>query len=343
VNHITALEKFRRRLLAWYREHRRDLPWRRSRDPYRIWISEVMLQQTRAAAVIPYYERFLERFPDAAALARAPEQELLAAWAGLGYYSRARNLQKAALRIEQQGGFPREHAAIRELAGIGEYTAAAIASIAFNLPHAVLDGNVARVLSRVTAEPGDIAAQATRARLHATALALLPTRRPGEFNQAMMELGATLCLPRKPRCLLCPVADACEARRAGRQEEFPIKRGKGAATQVARDLLVIAKKDRVLLWQRPASSRRLAGFWELPERDQLPAAKIESNRGEFRHIIVNTSYRFQVLEAAISRTPQGFYWKATKILQEMPLSTTARKALAVFNRLGDKDFLETQS
>src|SRR5579871_5480899 len=156
ISHRMMIGKIRSGLLKWYGKHKRDLPWRKSRDPYRIWISEIMLQQTRVAAVIPYYERFLARFPDVNALAAAPEQELLAAWAGLGYYSRARNLQLAARRILELGEFPRDYSSLRNLAGIGDYTAAAISSIAFDLPHAVLDGNVVRVLSRFTGERGNV-------------------------------------------------------------------------------------------------------------------------------------------------------------------------------------------
>src|ERR1700737_1985309 len=156
------LAAFRKQLLGWFRQYRRDLPWRRTKDPYRIWLSEIMLQQTRVAAVIPYYERFLARFPDIAALASAPEQELLAAWAGLGYYSRARNLHRAAKKILELGAFPRDYLSLRDLAGVGEYTAAAIASMAFGLRHAALDGNAIRVLSRLTAEQGNIGSGAVR-------------------------------------------------------------------------------------------------------------------------------------------------------------------------------------
>src|SRR3984885_2087066 len=190
----------RRKLLEWYRKHKRDLPWRRTQDPYRIWISEVMLQQTRVAAVIPYYERFLTLFPNASALASAAEQNLLAAWAGLGYYSRARNLQKAARAIVELPRFPKDYAALRQLPGVGDYTAAAVASIAFGAPHAVLEGNVLRVLSRLVAERGDIKSQVVRRSLGALAETLLDRRRPGEFNQALMELGATVCLPKQPLC-----------------------------------------------------------------------------------------------------------------------------------------------
>jgi len=328
--------RFRRNLIAWYRTHRRDLPWRRTRDPYRIWISEIMLQQTRAAAVIPYYERFLERFPDVAALAAAPEAELLAAWAGLGYYSRARNLQKAAKHMLDRGGFPREHEAILELPGVGNYTAAAVASIAFDLPHAVLDGNVIRVLSRVTAERGDIGANATRTRLLAEAERLLDAKRAGEFNQALMELGATVCLPKQPQCPLCPVAELCEARRQGRQREFPIKRAHVSPLRVERRLLIIERNGTVLLWLRPADSARMAGFWDLPESTQLTGARMGQPVGSFQHSIVNTNYRFEVFRASLGHAPAGFEWRSREQLHEIPLSTTAKKALACLESQGSR-------
>jgi A/G-specific adenine glycosylase len=320
--------QFRRRLFEWYARHKRDLPWRRTQDPYRVWLSEIMLQQTRVSAVIPYYERFLDRFPSVEALASADEQELLAAWAGLGYYSRARNLQAAAKLIHGSGQFPSDYDAIRWLPGIGHYTAAAISSIAFGLPRAALDGNVMRVLSRVMAETGDIGSAATRVRLQAVADELLDRKRPGDFNQAMMELGATVCLPKQPQCLLCPVAEHCEARRTGRQREFPIKRKRVSPVLVDKELLIVTKQRRILFWQRPADSRRLAGFWELPEPAQLPGARVESIIGQFRHTIVNTTYCFQVLEGSIQTVPDGFSYLTKKSLDEVPLSTTAKKALA---------------
>jgi len=322
----------RRRILTWYRKHKRDLPWRRSSDPYRIWISEIMLQQTRVAAVIPYYERFLARFPDVPALAAAPEQDLLAAWAGLGYYARARNLQRAAKKIQELGGFPRDHASIRELPGVGDYTAAAIGSIAFNLRHAVLDGNAARVLSRLTGERGSIDSGVVKKRLLASVDRLIDPERPGEFNQALMELGATVCLPKHPRCPQCPWASECEAFRLGIQNELPLKAGRPGAVGAEKQLLMIERAGRILAWQRPPDSRRLAGFWELPETNQLPAAKVENRVAGFRHTIVNTNYRIAVFRASLPRTPKGFHWLTTKELSEIPLSTTAKKALACLTK-----------
>lgn len=316
----------RKKLTDWYERHRRDLPWRQTRDPYRIWVSEIMLQQTRVAAVLPYYERFLSRFSDVAALAAAPESKVLAAWAGLGYYSRARNLQSAAQIIVARESFPDEYPSIRLLPGVGDYTAAAIASIAFGLPHAVLDGNVLRVLSRLTNDSGNIAGAATRERLRATAERLLDRRNPGLFNQALMELGATICLPRQPQCLLCPIAEDCEALRHGTQNQLPVKSNRIPTIYIEKALLLIRRNGKALFWQREAGSRRLGGFWELPET--LPSAEIWGELGDFRHSITNHNYRFTVLEASVRGTPKGFHWLPESALHEFPLSTTAKKALA---------------
>lgn len=278
-----------------------------------------MLQQTRVAAVIPYYDQFLQRFPSVESLAQAEEQDLLTAWAGLGYYSRARNLQKAARQMVEGGGFPRDHEALRALPGIGDYTAAAVGSIAFGLKRAAVDGNVIRVLSRVgagTAEVGELADT------------LLDPKHPGDFNQAMMELGATVCLPQQPQCLLCPIADQCEARRQGRQHEFPVKRAKPAAADVAQRLLLIHKAGAYLLWKRPSDSRRMAGFWELPHLEQLPSAKLGEVVGQFRHTLVNTHYRFELVRASLRRIQAGFVWHPRHQFGQIPLSTVTRKAFA---------------
>ncbi|HEY6389137.1 MAG TPA: A/G-specific adenine glycosylase [Candidatus Acidoferrum sp.] len=228
------LVSFRKQLLAWFRQFQRDLPWRRTKDPFRIWISEIMLQQTRVAAVIPYYERFLAHFPNVRALAEAPQEEVLRLWSGLGYYSRARNLQKAAQQIValHGGEFPKEEKAAMALSGIGPYTGAAILSIAFDAKHAVLDGNVARVLARLGAVRGDLRESRRWQSLQTTAQELLDPKAPGDWNQAMMELGAMVCTPSAPQCLLCPVAKFCRARQSGDPESFPEKRKKREAVQI---------------------------------------------------------------------------------------------------------------
>lgn len=317
-------------LTGWYRQAHRDLPWRRTSDPWRILVSEIMLQQTRATAVIPYYEKFLERYPAPEALAVASESELLALWAGLGYYSRARNLQKAAREIAAAGRFPDSYEAIRALPGVGDYTAAAVASISFNLPHAVLDGNVMRVLARVTNDASDISTMAARRRLQAEAQSRLDPRDAATYNQAMMELGATLCTPRKPQCLLCPVQDFCEARRTGHPEQLPIKLKKCAPIQEHLTLFLIRKGDAVLMWQRGPESKRLAGFHELPDSSQLPEAeRLGPPLISFRHGIVNHSYTIDLIPARLPRKPREFVWLSGAERRELPLSTIARKALSV--------------
>ena len=265
-------------------------------------------------------------------LAEAVEQDLLAAWAGLGYYSRARNLQKAAKNIVEKGEFPRSLALLRELPGVGDYTAAAVASIAFGLPHAVMDGNVARVLSRLVAENGDVKSDAVRKRLRDLADALLDRKRPGEFNQALMELGATVCIPKRPLCESCPIRLHCEARKQGLEEQLPVTAGRPGAIRHPKKLLIIQRADKVLLWQRPAQSSRLAEFWELPEHEQLPHAKVTKSAGAFRHTIVNTTYLVEVWRATIRSVPKEFRWLSKGSLGNMPVSTTARKALRLTSR-----------
>lgn len=313
------------KLLRWYDAGHRDLPWRGARDPYRVWVSEIMLQQTRAETVIPYYERFLERFPSAAALARASEPEVLACWSGLGYYSRARNLHRAARLVED--GFPSDYEAIRQLPGVGDYTAAAIASIAFGLPHAVLDGNVMRVIARMTNDPADIGAGRTRARFREIAQHWLDRRRPDAFNQALMELGATVCLPRAPRCGLCPLAGMCEARREGRAAQLPVKLRKTAPVKIAAVVVIAIRRGRILLWQRAAHARRLAGFWELPSPEQLPPLRAVREIGRFRHTITHHHYEVTVQSGAADRAVRPLEWVSVAALPALALSTTCRKAL----------------
>jgi len=319
----------RQNLLSWYEEAHRDLPWRRTRDPYAIWISEIMLQQTRVAAVIPFYYRFLERFPDIESLAQAPEADLLACWSGLGYYSRVRNMQKAAQQMN--GAFPRDYDSIRALAGVGDYTAAAVSSIAFDLPYAVLDGNVIRVLSRLTNNAGNVGELSTRRQLQQMAGQLLDHERPGTFNQAVMELGATVCLPRQPQCLLCPIAELCEAKQQGTVDELPVKLRKAEPVKLQRTVLVIQRNGGILMWRRPEGSRKLAGFWELPEPHLLPSVEIGACLGEFRHSITNHNYVFRVNLAEVPRKPRNFAWVTSGELQKLPLSTTSRKALTLFS------------
>lgn len=260
-----ALKSFSRKLVAWYAKHKRDLPWRRTHDPYRIWLSEILLQQTRVEAVIPYYEKFLARFPDVFALADAPTDDVLKAWEGAGYYARARNLHRTAQLVakERGGKFPRSVEGLLELPGIGRYTAGAIASIAFNADAPVVDGNVIRVLCRYCGIRDDPKATATQARLWELANELVPTGQARTYNQAVMELGATICLPRNPRCLLCPVQKDCVARELGLQNEIPMKRANKELPHRIIAAGVIWKRGTILIQQR-LSEGLLGGLWEFP-------------------------------------------------------------------------------
>ena len=261
---LTAPERarFRKRLLAWFAEFQRDLPWRRTKDPYRIWLSEIMLQQTRVVAAIPYYERFLERFPNVASLAEADEQEVLRHWAGLGYYSRARNLQKAARQIVAEHGsqFPKDPDKALALSGIGSYTAAAVLSIAYKKKMAVLDGNVARVLARLGASRGDLRTGSQWQQLQKRADELLAPAAPGDWNQAMMELGAIICTPRSPQCLLCPVAEFCEAQKLGLTDVIPEKRLRRAPVElILAALVLVDPAGHTLLLAPPKRDVKAAG------------------------------------------------------------------------------------
>jgi A/G-specific adenine glycosylase len=262
------IDKFRRRLLAWFSARKRDLPWRRTKDSYRIWLSEIMLQQTRVAAVVPYYENFLLRFPDMQTLARARAEAVLSHWAGLGYYSRARNLHRAAQEIDARhdGRFPSEYDAALALPGIGRYTAAAVLSVAYDKPLAVLDGNVARVLARLGALRGDLRASALWQQLEATAQDLLARRTPGDWNQAMMELGATVCIPKSPKCGGCPVAQWCCARKLGIEEQLPDARKKRPATKITLVAAVLMDpRGRTLLVRQASNDGALfSRMWQFP-------------------------------------------------------------------------------
>jgi A/G-specific adenine glycosylase len=324
---MAAGHRVARLLLEWYARGHRDLPWRSTSDPYRIWVSEIMLQQTRAQAVIPYYERFLLRFPTVEALAAAQENDVLALWSGLGYYSRARNLWRAARQVAAAGGFPRQYDAIRALPGIGDYTAAAIASIAFGLPHAVLDGNVLRVVARVENDAADIASARTRERFRAVAQGWLDAGEPGPYNQALMELGAMVCLPRNPLCLVCPLAVCCRGCREGTVAQLPVKLRRTVPVELERTLLVIRRRGKLLLRQNGPDARHMAGFWDLPTPQQLPAACVGERLGEFLHTITHHRYTIAVHAATVRRVGTEYGWFDAAQFGEIPLSTTARKAL----------------
>ena len=260
-------------LLGWYAHARRDLPWRRSRDPYAIWLSEVMLQQTQVTTVIPYWNRFLERFPTAEALAAAELPEVLALWSGLGYYARARALHRAAQAIstEHGGKLPGTAEALRELPGFGPYTAGAVASIAFGERTPLVDGNVLRVLARVFEVEGEPASRAVQKRVWELAGELVPAQRPGDFNQALMELGATLCTPKTPDCPACPLRSQCGALRTGRVDALPSPKARPVRKRLRMTCVVALRRGRVLLARRPERGL-FAGLWELPGAEGNRAA-----------------------------------------------------------------------
>ncbi len=324
------LHEFRRKLLRWFDENARDLPWRRSRDPYAIWVSEIMLQQTRVAAVLEHYTRFMERFPKLHNLAAAKEQEVLAYWSGLGYYRRARLLHKAAQFVarEMGGSLPQTATELRALPGVGEYTCAAIASIGFGEAVACVDGNVERVVRRLR---GWNEASGTQAMVRAAAARLLDENRPGDFNQAMMELGATVCVPRLPQCLVCPVRETCATRGEHAAAERKAMRSKEAAYAFLRRASR-ARAMEVLLEHRPASASLMPGMWELPAIDASHA--VEENKVlTLRHSITDTNYYVTVHELnakqqkGLPKRRAKREWFAVRELDTVPVTGLTRKVL----------------
>jgi A/G-specific adenine glycosylase len=310
----SARQHFRRRLLSWFDQHKRDLPWRQDRDPYRIWLSEVMLQQTRVAAVTDHYRKFLRRFPTIERLASARESSVLTAWSGLGYYRRARMLHAAAKKIvkEYGGKFPQNVEDLRALPGIGRYTAAAIASIAFDEPVAVVDGNVERVLQRVQGK--NLAGQ----ELWRAAGELLQRRRPGDFNQAVMELGATVCLPRRPQCLLCPVSGLCATRGELR---MPRKGSRQAKREI--HYALACRDDEIFMVRRPKTATLMPGMWELPETS---ANGTTATLLTVRHSITVTDYVVRVIRSLPPDGMDGRWLKSSQVTT-LPLTGLARKIL----------------
>jgi len=301
------------RLLAWYDRHQRPLPWRTTKSPYRIWVSEIMLQQTRVPVVVERYRNFLKIFPSLRTLAESRESDVLAAWSGLGYYRRARSLRNAARVVvrEHRGQVPRELAQLRALPSIGDYTAAAISSIAFGQPHAVVDGNVRRVVTRVS---GKTLANAT---VWKHAQALLSRERPGDFNQAMMELGAVVCVP-IPKCGVCPVQHLCVSKGATArsiQARPPVS--------VTRSVALARRKESVYLVRRQKTAAIMPSMWELPPADDTEAESLFS----LKHSITNTNYFIRVFPAAVPPTKLHGRWVACGRLNELPLTGLTRKIL----------------
>jgi len=357
--HLTgsALKRFQANLLGWFRAHQRDLPWRSSRDPYRIWVAEIMLQQTRIAAVMTYYDRFLEHFPSVEALAHAPQREILKLWSGLGYYSRARNLHLAAKSIvaNHNGKFPRTQQAALELPGIGAYTAAAVLSIAYDEPLAVLDGNVARVLARIQAIPGDLRAPRTWRALTATAGHLLARESPSDWNQALMELGEVLCTPKSPQCLVCPLVQSCQSYALGITHDIPAPRRKRVPVSITiAALILLDPLGRTLLVKDPGAHDDVlfSRMWQFPaiQIARRPKSELQKYLTETfampkialqelppaRH---GVTFRNITLLPFLARVPQLPKLPRTRILplrnlSKLPISGATRKIAAAANSAG---------
>lgn len=310
---------FQDALLSWYREEKRDLPWRRTSDPYYIWISEVMLQQTRVETVIPYYERFIEKFPTMQHLTDAKEEELLKMWEGLGYYSRVRNLQSGVREVvENYGGkVPMSRKEISTLKGVGPYTAGAILSIAYGVPEHAVDGNVMRVLSRILLIEEDIAQSRNRKLFEQAVMDLISEEDPSSFNQALMELGAIICTP-NPHCLLCPVRDFCIAFAEGKQNQLPIKIKKQKMKHLHLASFAVQDQEGRWLMQKRPEKGLLAGLWEFPSVDigELPPAEqFEEQYGlkltnisgliEFDHVFSHITWHVRAIRAKAEELPEG--------------------------------------
>ena len=318
---MTTLEQLVVPLLEWFEQHARALPWREDPTPYHVWVSEIMLQQTRVAAVLGYYDRFMQAVPTVEELAQLPEERLMKLWQGLGYYNRARNMQKAARQVmEQFGGvFPSRYEDIRTLAGVGDYTAGAIASIAFGVPVPAVDGNVLRVVSRITGDESDIGLASTKEWVRRQLEEILPVRMPGTFNQAMMELGATVCLPNgAPLCDQCPAREFCRARLEERTGELPVKSPKKERRIEDRIVFLIVRNGRIAVRRRPEKGL-LAGLWEFPnepapaedapERWQITGEQV-SRAGTGKHIFSHVEWHMtaRILHAQGEELPSGWAW-----------------------------------
>jgi A/G-specific adenine glycosylase len=360
--------RLRKTILAWFRKNRRPLPWRLNRDPYAVWVSEIMLQQTQIATVIPFYERFLRAFPTVTSLAQAPLERVLQLWSGLGYYRRARHLHAAAQQIVSEfgGRFPGEPEQARKLPGVGSYTAAAVLSIAYGVPLAALDGNVARVVARIEAQKGSLAEPAFRKAIETRLASLLSRRSPGDFNQAMMELGQTVCLPRAPRCLACPVRKGCRGHQLGDPEDFPSPRPRRSTEEHYLAAAVAFRRngelglrrrqrsraesnapDREVLVMRGLDDGLMTDLWNFPAafgaspaaaRSKLDLKLASLNAGptivgaevaRLRHSITYRDIRVAVYETKIAEPgASGLNWLALSQFKRSAVSQLARKIAA---------------
>ncbi len=350
---LRFIQTFQEKILLWYSKYKRNLPWRKTKDPYKIWISEAILQQTRIDQGMPYYERFVKQFPTVYILAKASLQEVLKAWEGLGYYSRARNLHKAAQIIVEkyQGKIPNDYETILNLPGFGPYTAAAVLSIAYNKDHAVLDGNVIRVLARLFAIREDPKETATKKKLWKLAQELLPPGKAKDYNQAMMELGALVCTPQNPSCGTCPLNRFCKAYQQGIQEKLPVKSPKKEKPHYEIAVGIIERNGQVLLLQRPEQGL-LGGMWEFPggkrEKESLVeccrreiqektglAVKIEEELCIIEHVYSHFSIRLHAYRCKPLRMPlinSKSRWVSYADIQKYPIHTSNQKVLKAWQK-----------
>jgi A/G-specific adenine glycosylase len=347
------VKQFQNHLLSWYGENKRDLPWRLNQDPYRIWVSEIMLQQTRVDTVIPYFERFTTLFPTLQDLADADEEQVLKAWEGLGYYSRVRNLQTAVKEVcaSYDGKVPNDPVEIARLKGVGPYTAGAVLSIAYGIPEPAVDGNVMRVLSRILLIEEDISKPKTRVLFEAAVRELISHEDPSSFNQALMELGALICTPKSPACLLCPMRDLCKGFEQGKQKELPVKLGKTKvrkATMAAG--ILVGPDDRVLIHKRP-SEGLLANMWEFPNTEYIAGKKdaeteainsyleenismqamLEEKVGYIEHVFSHLKWEINIWHGIIDMFPENLPadWKWVKVseLDNYPFPVSHQKII----------------
>ncbi len=343
----TLRKQARNRLLEWYRREGRRLPWRPPLGPWEAWVAEIMLQQTRVETVVRYYQRFLQRFPDPCALAEAPLEEALALWSGLGYYRRCRLLWKGARQVASKGRFPVDVATWKQIPGVGSYTAAALASICSGIPVAVVDGNTRRVAARLGALETPVDRGRGREVVVELLEALIDPERPGDSNQALMDLGATICTPRRPACARCPLLALCRARALGSPEQFPIRKVRSPIQDTRETAFLICRRGRFLLLRRPESSELLAGLWELPTvpgrvQDAQEAAKqlyglklrAQERLIEVRHAITTRRIRLDVVRAdlqgsleAVRESDWAAGWFTAEEAERLALTGATRKAL----------------
>ena len=338
-------------LLDWYDRNKRDLPWRKNKDPYRIWVSEIMLQQTRVDTVIPYFERFIELFPTVEELAHAPEEQVMKAWEGLGYYSRARNLHQAAKQIalDCDGKIPSDKKTILKLNGIGPYTAGAVLSIAYDQKVPAVDGNVMRVFSRLFALLDDISSGSTRKKIESLVEEVIPDQSPGDFNQALMDLGATICTPVSPGCLFCPVRPVCDAYEKGMEEELPVKKKAKLPVRQNIAMAFFQYQDQFIGEKRPEKGL-LAGLWGLPtfeispednhitiiekfcEKTQIPTSNYII-KGEFQHVFSHRHWEVVLVGVELKHTdfhlPPAWEWLEEKKKEEKTWANVYQKALDI--------------